>query len=161
MKSRPAVRKTLYTNTDTLHRQTLVLGLFFFFFTVQVFTCCLVSKSCLLLWDPMDCSPPGSSVHGIFQARILEWVAKWWQILRWVWNDWKGSRSSGASQPAAGGRHGQKSLRTGGLQEGVEKGRMLRYLWPHRWGLGVGSGHLRGVPAGGFEDWKRRERGTG
>ena len=25
--------------------------------------------------DPMDCSPPGSSVHGIFQARILEWVA--------------------------------------------------------------------------------------
>ena len=27
------------------------------------------------LWDPMDCSPPGSSVHGISQARILEWVA--------------------------------------------------------------------------------------
>ena len=26
-------------------------------------------------WDPMDCSRPGSSVHGIFQARILEWVA--------------------------------------------------------------------------------------
>ena len=26
-------------------------------------------------WDPMDCSPPGSSVHGIFHARILEWVA--------------------------------------------------------------------------------------
>ena len=32
-------------------------------------------QSCLTLWDPMDCSPPGSSVHGIFQARILEWVA--------------------------------------------------------------------------------------
>ena len=27
------------------------------------------------LCDPVDCSPPGSSVHGIFQARILEWVA--------------------------------------------------------------------------------------
>ena len=27
------------------------------------------------LWDPMDCSPPGSSVHGILQARILKWVA--------------------------------------------------------------------------------------
>ena len=27
------------------------------------------------LWDPMDCSPPGSSVHGISQARILQWVA--------------------------------------------------------------------------------------
>ena len=26
-------------------------------------------------WDPMDCRPPGSSVHGILQARILEWVA--------------------------------------------------------------------------------------
>ena len=30
---------------------------------------------CPTLWDPMDCSPPGSSVHGILQARILEWVA--------------------------------------------------------------------------------------
>ena len=32
-------------------------------------------ESCLILCDPMDCSPPGSSVHGILQARILEWVA--------------------------------------------------------------------------------------
>ena len=29
----------------------------------------------LTLWDPVDCSPPGSSIHGILQARILEWVA--------------------------------------------------------------------------------------
>ena len=35
----------------------------------------LVSQSCLTLCDPMDCSPPGSSVHEIFQTRILEWVA--------------------------------------------------------------------------------------
>ena len=35
----------------------------------------LVSQSCLTLCDSMDCSPPGSSVHGILQARILEWVA--------------------------------------------------------------------------------------
>ena len=35
----------------------------------------LVAKSCLTLWDPMDCSLPGSSVHGILQKRILEWVA--------------------------------------------------------------------------------------
>ena len=34
----------------------------------------LFSKSCLTLCDPMDCSPPGSSVHGISKARILEWV---------------------------------------------------------------------------------------
>ena len=32
-------------------------------------------QSCLTLCNPMDCSPPGSSVHGIFQASILEWVA--------------------------------------------------------------------------------------
>ena len=34
----------------------------------------LVTQSCLTLCDTMDCSPPGSSVHGILQARILEWV---------------------------------------------------------------------------------------
>ena len=34
-----------------------------------------VAQSCTTLCDPMDCSPPGSSVHGIFQARMLEWVA--------------------------------------------------------------------------------------
>ena len=34
-----------------------------------------VAQSCLTLCDPMDCSRPGFSVHGIFQARILEWVA--------------------------------------------------------------------------------------
>ena len=36
---------------------------------------CSVTKSCPALWDPVDCSLPGSSVHGIFQARILEWIA--------------------------------------------------------------------------------------
>ena len=35
------------------------------------FSCSVVSNSC----DPMDCGPPGSSVHGILQPRILEWVA--------------------------------------------------------------------------------------
>ena len=34
-----------------------------------------VAQSCLTLSDPMDCSPPGSSAHGIFQARVLEWGA--------------------------------------------------------------------------------------
>ena len=34
-----------------------------------------VAQSCLTLSDPMNCSPPGSSVHGIFQARVLEWGA--------------------------------------------------------------------------------------
>ena len=35
----------------------------------------LVTQSCQTLCDPMDCDPPGSSVHGILQARILEWLA--------------------------------------------------------------------------------------
>ena len=38
------------------------------FFTVQL-------NHVQLFWDPMDCSPPGYSVHGISQARMLEWVA--------------------------------------------------------------------------------------
>ena len=35
----------------------------------------LVTQLCPTLWNPMDCSPPGSSIHGILQARIVEWVA--------------------------------------------------------------------------------------
>ena len=38
-------------------------------------TKCVFSQSCLTLCNPMNCSPPGLSVHGIFQARILEWIA--------------------------------------------------------------------------------------
>ena len=34
-----------------------------------------VAQSCLTLSNPMDCSLPGSSIHGIFQARVLEWGA--------------------------------------------------------------------------------------
>ena len=51
----------------------------------QAFCWCLVPKSCLTLCDPMDCSPPGFFVHGILQARTLEWVAI--------------SSSKGSSQP--------------------------------------------------------------
>ena len=34
-----------------------------------------VAQLCPTLGDPMDCSPPGPSIHGIFQARVLEWGA--------------------------------------------------------------------------------------
>ena len=40
-----------------------------------VCVCVLVTKLCPTLCDPMNCSPPGSSVHGISQARILDWIA--------------------------------------------------------------------------------------
>ena len=36
--------------------------------------CCVCSAAFLTLCDSMDCSPPGSSVHGILRARILEWL---------------------------------------------------------------------------------------
>ena len=36
---------------------------------------CMCAQLCLVLCDPTDCNPQGSSVHEIFQARILEWVA--------------------------------------------------------------------------------------
>ena len=42
---------------------------------VFVCVCVLVTQSYLTLCNPMDCSPPGSSVHRILQARILEWVS--------------------------------------------------------------------------------------
>ena len=41
-----------------------------------------VALSCPTFCYPMDCSPPGSSVHGIFQARILEWVAIMFDIFK-------------------------------------------------------------------------------
>ena len=47
----------------------------YFLFKLFILYCCWVSRSCLTLWDPMDCHPPGSSVYGVLPARILEWVA--------------------------------------------------------------------------------------
>ena len=41
-----------------------------------------VAQLCLILSDPMDCSLPGSSIHGIFQARVLEWGAIAFSILQ-------------------------------------------------------------------------------
>ena len=42
---------------------------------VLLSTLCLVAQSCLTLCNLMDCSPPGFSVPGILQARLLEWIA--------------------------------------------------------------------------------------
>ena len=53
----------------------LLICSFVSFFQILHMWCVLAVQSCLTLWDPKDCSPPGSSILGIFQARILEWVA--------------------------------------------------------------------------------------
>ena len=48
----------------------------YLWYSLSVKAClCCVLKSCLTLCDPMDCSLPGSSVHGVLQAEILEWIA--------------------------------------------------------------------------------------
>ena len=52
-----------------------ILWLLTFFINTVYMKWSEVAQSCLTLCDPMDCSLLGSSVHGIFQARILEWVA--------------------------------------------------------------------------------------
>ena len=45
------------------------------FWSISFVLVCLIAKSCWALCDPMDCTPPGFSVHGISQARIPDWVA--------------------------------------------------------------------------------------
>jgi len=44
-----------------------------------------VTESCVTLSDPMDCSAPGSSIHGIFQARVLEWSAIAFSVKGYYW----------------------------------------------------------------------------
>ena len=58
-------------NWDYIMLQSWTFVFFFSFVSMLV----LVAQSCLTLCDSADCSLPGSSVHGILQARILEWVA--------------------------------------------------------------------------------------
>ena len=79
-----------------------VVHVWFVLLSVCILCVHAVSQSCLTLSDSMDWSPPGSSVHRIFQARILEWVAtSYWdrshvswasctgrQIL-YHWNTWE------------------------------------------------------------------------
>ena len=78
--------KNLNNTTRWKHRQSYTLGNKISPQTLETMDCsvvmvtsshllCLVTQSCLTLCDPMDCSPPGSFVHGILHARILEWAA--------------------------------------------------------------------------------------
>ena len=57
------------------HKQKAIVGCHFLLQCMKVKSESEVAQSCPTLCDPMDCSPPGSSTHGIFQARVLEWVA--------------------------------------------------------------------------------------
>ena len=61
-----------------------VVGCHFLLLCIKVKSESEVTQSCLTLPNPMDCSLPGSSVHGIFQARVLEWVAIAFSKIYWV-----------------------------------------------------------------------------
>ena len=61
------------------------VGCHFLFQCMKVKSESEVAQACLTLSDPMDCSLPGSSIHGIFQARVLEWgaIANYWCTAKW------------------------------------------------------------------------------
>ena len=65
---------TLFSKVIQLQLITIII-ISLLSLSIYICVCVLVSQSCPTLCDPMDCSLPGSSVHGIFRARILEWVA--------------------------------------------------------------------------------------
>ena len=69
--------KSSFSNITT--NKTSLLRIYFHLLIQSLFLHCskvkVLAQSCLILCEPMDCSPPGSSIHGILQARILEWVA--------------------------------------------------------------------------------------
>ena len=63
------------SNLGLLHRELRVLAAGPPREALNDFGCVLVPQLCPTLCDPMDCSPQGSSLHGILEARILEWVS--------------------------------------------------------------------------------------
>ena len=69
------LREKIGKKRGTIRIQCCFIHLCWLWETSVCCAVCLVTQSCLTLWDPMDCSLPGFSVHGILQARILEWVA--------------------------------------------------------------------------------------
>ena len=81
----------------------------------------LATQSCPTLCDPMDCSPPGSSIHGLLQTRILEWAAT------------PSSRGSSRPRDGAWGTAG-RFFTIWGTREGVQSGWMecqLLVQWNH------------------------------
>ena len=59
---------------NSTHQEVLYIYMYICMY-ICIYIYMLVALSCLTLGDPMDCSPSGSSLHGIPQARTLEWIA--------------------------------------------------------------------------------------
>jgi len=62
----------MYTNCEWINQLQYSYTIKYY---SEMCVCVLIAQSCLTLCDPMYCSPPGSPVHGILQARLLGWVA--------------------------------------------------------------------------------------
>ena len=77
------------TGRQTLNHWTIREAPAMFYFSHPVAAAAKSLQSCLTLRDPMDWSLPGSSVHGIFQARVLEWdaITFFSAILLGIYND--------------------------------------------------------------------------
>ena len=91
-----------------------------------------VTQSCPTLCDPMDCSPPGSSIHGTLQTRVLEWGAiafsayKVLNMRKW-WVHWE-KRGFNFSEFQV--RHAQLDLTAiSGRDRQVSLGEITKYLW--------------------------------
>ena len=102
-------RKWIWTLWNIIWLCSWACGTILSWVVYVLYNQCVCAQLCLTLCDPMDCSPSGSSVHGIFQARILEWVAisfsrgsSWprdWTCVSWIfsigrwilyhWASWK------------------------------------------------------------------------
>ena len=69
-----------------------------------------VAQSCPTLCGPVDCSLPGSSIHGVFQARVLEWVV----IAFSIWSEWLLSESLQTINAGEGAEEKESSYTVGG-----------------------------------------------
>ena len=71
----PSSHELVVSDSPFLPRQPTLLSFLSSCCSLLCLQACSVAPLCSTLCDPVDCSPPGSSVHGISQARIPEWVA--------------------------------------------------------------------------------------
>ena len=78
----------LVTPDITMNNKNIFLCMCIFIDRCMHMCMCLVAQSCPTLWGSMDRSPPGSSVHGIFQADILGWVAISYSRASFQLRDW-------------------------------------------------------------------------
>ena len=106
----------------------------------QSLECACVCSSCLALCPPMDCSPPGSSVHGILQKRIVDWVAM---------PSFRGSSQPRdeihiSSSPALASRFFTPSTTNGQITTSATQILLLSQIWIYNlfWGIVETNNHI-------------------